>query len=85
MPNIYNDAQFSILATARSSLHLSVLKAAYSILIPDDLFAFKKNLFIHSKFCINFFGGRGAHFELKQNNNYFTNQILKMTYFGQSK
>ena len=50
----FNDAQFSILATARSSFHLSVLEATY-INSLQPILCRQKNSFIHSKFYINFF------------------------------
>ena len=76
----FNDVQFSILATARSSFHLSVLEQPTSI--PYSLFsAVKKNSFIHSKFHINFF----FTFPTKPKQYFSTNQIARMTNFDQSE
>ena len=50
----FNDVQFSILATARSWFHLSVLEATYTNSLQPILCR-RKNLFIHSKFHVNFF------------------------------
>ena len=51
----FNDAQFSILPTARSSFHLSVLEATYINSLQIILCRQKEYLFIYSKFHINFF------------------------------
>ena len=62
----YNDAQFSILATARSSFHfISSGSNLHQFLTAYSLLSKRICLFIHSpKFHISFF----SNFQLKQNN-----------------
>ena len=59
----YNDAHFSILATARSSFHLSVLEATYINFLQPILPSKRIRLFTPNFTLIS-----GAHFRLKQNN-----------------
>ena len=76
----YNDAQYSILATARSSFHLSVLEATY-INSLQPILCRQKEFDIHSKFHINFW----CTFATKTKQYFSTNQIVRMTHFDQSK
>ena len=70
----FNDAQFSILATARSSFHLSVLEATYINSLTAYSLPSKRIRLFTPNFTLIFL--------LKQ---YFsTNQIAKMTNFNQS-
>ena len=59
----YNDAQFSILATARSLFHLSVLEATYISSLQSVLCQQKKFIL----FTLNFTLISCAHFRLKRN------------------
>ena len=78
----FNDSQFSILATARSSFHLSVLEATYINSLYSLFSAVKSNSFIHSKFHIKFFF---LTFPTKPKQYFSTNQIARMTNFDQSE
>ena len=76
----FNDAQFFVLATARSSFHLSVLEATY-INALQPILCRKRNSFIHFKFHIIFF----FTFPTKPKPYFSTNQIARMTNFDQSE
>ena len=78
-----HDAQFSVLAAARPLFRLSVLEAIYSnSLQPTFCRRPSKRIRL---FTLNFTPIFCAHFGLKPNNNFLTNQPVKMTNFDQLK